>query len=145
VTAPARRRVLLVDDSPDEETFVRHALASASPDAELTVLHDGREILAYLADSDGPDGGRPLPQLILLDLKMPALDGHATLELIRRAYSLGELPIVIFTSSREPSDVIRAYAAGANSYVVKPMVFEEYLNLVGDTAHYWLDINIRHT
>ncbi len=140
-----RPRVVLVDDSPDEAAFVRRALAVSHPDAELTVLHSGHEALARLTrqGSDSPD---PAPaEGVLLDLKLPALDGHAILTELRKRFALGELPIVVFTSSREPADVARAYAAGANSYAVKPLVFEEYLQLVQAAAHYWLDVNVRQS
>lgn len=140
---PTRSHVVLVDDSPDEAAFVRRALVESHPGADLTVFRDGHAVLAYLA-REGADGAEIAPpDVLLLDLKLPALGGHAILAQIRSRFSLGELPVVVFTSSREPSDVSRAYAAGANGYAVKPLVFEEYLRLVQSVAHYWLDVNVR--
>jgi CheY-like chemotaxis protein len=138
-----RKHVVLVDDSPDEAAFVRRALAISHPEAELTVIHSGHEALARLTRQEADSGDAAPADVVLLDLKIPALDGHAILAALRSRFSLGELPVVVFTSSREPSDVSRAYAAGANSYAVKPLVFEEYLQLVQAAAHYWLDVNVR--
>lgn len=137
-----RKRLLLVDDSPHEAEFVRRAVAQACPGAELVVSRTGADALEYLGRAATDNAGR-LPDVILLDLKIPGLDGHAILDLIRRDHTCGELPVVVFTSSREPSDLRRAYGAGANSYLVKPLVFEEYLRLVGLTAQYWLEANSR--
>lgn len=132
----------LVDDSPDEAEFVRRALGKACPDADLVVFRSGAEALEYLS-SAAVDDTRRLPDVVLLDLKIPGLDGHAILDVLRRGHTCGRLPVVVFTSSREPSDLRRAYGAGANSYVVKPLVFEEHLRLVGLTARYWLEANVR--
>lgn len=136
------KRLALVDDSPDEAEFVRRALAKACPDADLVVFSTGAEALEYLSRA-AADETVGLPDVVLLDLKIPGLDGHAILDVLRRGHSCGRLPVVVFTSSREPSDLRRAYGAGANSYVVKPLVFEEYLRLVGLTAQYWLEANVR--
>lgn len=138
MTSVRQNRVVVVDDSPDEEAFVRHALAASHPEAELHVYRSGEEAVAALTT-----GGDGRPALVLLDLKMRGLDGHIVLTRLRQHFRPGALPVVIFTSSREPSDVARAYAAGANSYVVKPTVFEDYLELVASTARYWLDLNVR--
>lgn len=139
------RRVILVDDSADDAAFVRRSLATSRPEVALVVFRDGRNALAGLDTlaGEGEGGGVPA-DLVLLDLKLPGLDGHAILSAIRERYAPAELPVVVFTSSREPSDVARAYAAGANSYVVKPLVFEEFLTCVELTTSYWLDANVRH-
>lgn len=136
------RRLALVDDSADEAEFVRRALTRSCPDAELVVFRTGADALEALGRDAVGDGGW-MPDVILLDLKIPGLDGHAILDVIRKRFDAGELPVVVFTSSREPSDVRRAYGAGANSYLVKPLVFEEYLALVGLAARYWLEANVR--
>jgi two-component system response regulator len=134
---PRRNRIVLVDDSADEVEFVRRALAGAYPDAELVAFRSGADALAHFLD-----GARsPRADMVLLDLKLPRLDGHTILRALRERFSAGELPVVIFTSSRERSDLARAYAAGANSYVVKPLVYERYLTTVEAVARYWLDVN----
>lgn len=143
MTNARRKHVMLVDDSPDEEAFVRHALETAHPAAELTVCHDGRDALAHVRARAAEAGTEALPHVILLDLKMPAVDGQTTLRAMRQSFAPGVLPIVVFTSSREPTDVMRAYEGGANSFLVKPLVFEEYVKLVTATVHYWLDLNVR--
>lgn len=128
-----------MDDSTDDIAFVRRALATNCPDAEFLAFRAGTEAIARLSD----DRAEPRIALVLLDLKLPGLDGHAILAALRSRWSQGQLPIVVFSSSREASDVKRAYANGANSYVVKPLVFEEYTRVVGLTARYWLDLNVK--
>jgi two-component system response regulator len=136
--------MLLVDDSADEAAFVQRALAQGHPDVELTVCSEGPAAVAFLSDLAAAGNAAQLPALVLLDLKMPRVSGQTTLASLRERFSPGMLPIVIFTSSREPSDIIRAYGAGANSYLVKPLVFEEYVQLVTAAAHYWLNLNVRN-
>lgn len=137
-----KKRIVLVDDSSDEAEFVRRALARACPDAELRVFRTGAEAVRYLVGS-GPSRGREeVVHVVLLDLKLPGLGGHAILRELREHHSPGELPVVIFSSSREPSDLEEAYRLGANSFVVKPVVHEDYVEVVGLVARYWLDVNI---
>ena len=134
------KHLVLVDDSADEAQFVRRALASGYPDAQLTVFRSGAEALAHLLGQAGP----PPADVVLLDLKLPGLDGHAILQALRERFAPGDLPVVVFTSSREALDLARAYATGANSYVVKPLVYEEYGRVVSLVARYWLDVNVAH-
>ena len=136
------KRVVLVDDSTDEGEFVRRALAEQCPEAELRVFRSGTEAIAYLVGEGGPHGNGRRAHVVLLDLKLPGLDGHAILGTLREQSTLGDLPVVIFTSSREPSDLARAYALGANSYVVKPLVYERYVEVVGLLVRYWVDVNV---
>ncbi len=133
----SRRFVVLVDDSADEAEFVRRAIAAACPGAEFRAFRGGAEALEQLPNLME---GAP-PAVLLLDLKLPGLNGHAILKELRRRWTAGELPVVVFTSSREPSDVRKAYDAGANSYVVKPVAFEEYSSVVALMARYWLEMN----
>lgn len=135
-----RNLIVMVDDSADEAEFVRRALARRCPDAELRVFQRASDAVQYLTDpmSEGRDAD---VRLVLLDLKLPGLGGHAVLRELRAHHSPGRLPIVIFSSSREPSDVGEAYREGVNSYVVKPVVHEEYVELVGLVGRYWLDAN----
>jgi two-component system response regulator len=136
------KRVVLVDDSWDEAEFVRRALMQRCPDAELRVFRRGMEAVRYLTGSDATEGRTEAAGLVMLDLKLPGHGGHSVLRELRERYAPGELPVVIFSSSREPSDVAKAYRLGANSYVVKPMVHEEYVEVVGLVARYWLDVNV---
>lgn len=134
---PRRKRIILIDDSENEAEFVRRALAVGYPEAELVTFRGGSDALAHLCDASHPLRA----DVVILDLKLPGLDGHAILQALRERFPTGDLPVVMFTSSREASDLARAYDAGANSYVVKPLVYEEYLRVVGRLARYWLDLN----
>ena len=136
-----RKRVILVDDSPDEVEFILRTLTSRYPGAEVTVFRDGEAAIRHFRDERNGDNG--VAHLVLLDLKLPRVSGHDILEAVRSRFTSGRLPVVAFTTSREPSDVSRAYALGANSYVVKPVAFETYLDVVEMTVRYWLDLNVR--
>ena len=136
-----RKHMILVDDSVDEAEFVRRALLPRFPDAELQIFRRGAEALEYLSGRGSPVGEDTSVHIVLLDLKLPGHGGHEVLRELRKRWSPGELPVVIFSSSREPSDVKEAYRLGANSYVVKPVVHEQYVEVVGFVARYWLDAN----
>jgi CheY-like chemotaxis protein len=126
--------ILLVDDDPDDVTLAMRALARQNLANRVHVVGDGAEALAYLRES-----GRP--RLVLLDLKLPKVTGLEVLEQIRNDQRLKTLPVVILTSSREEPDVARAYALGANSYIVKPVDFDQFLRAVSEVGMYWLLIN----
>jgi CheY-like chemotaxis protein len=126
--------ILLVDDDPDDVTLAMRALARQNLANRVHVVGDGAEALAYLRES-----GRP--RLVLLDLKLPKVTGLEVLEQIRDDPRLKTLPVVILTSSREEPDVARAYALGANSYIVKPVDFDQFLRAVSEVGMYWLLIN----
>lgn len=138
----SRKRIVLVDDSADDAEFVRRAVERHYPDAEFVVHRSGEEGAAALVASvaDSMESG---PDLVLLDLKLPRFDGHAVLRELRQRVPAASLPVVVFTSSREPGDIARAYAAGANSYVAKPVAFDTYQEVVGAVVRYWLDVNVR--
>jgi CheY-like chemotaxis protein len=126
--------ILLVDDDPDDVTLAMRALARQNLANRVHVVGDGAEALAYLRDS-------ARPRLVLLDLKLPKVTGLEVLEQIRNDPRLQTLPVVILTSSREEPDVARAYALGANSYIVKPVDFDQFLRAVSEVGMYWLLIN----
>jgi CheY-like chemotaxis protein len=127
--------VVLVDDSPNDATFVDRAVEGREPPVELRVFSRGADALAHLADR-GEEVG-----LVLLDLKLPGINGLRILGDIRRHTGRAALPVVIFTSSTEPRDIEEAYAAGANSYVVKPVPFEDFIALVQVVLRYWLEVS----
>lgn len=131
--------VMLVDDSPTDGDFIQAALSRAEVRATVARFRRGEEALARLEREAA--SGTVMPALVLLDWKMPGIGGLDTLVGIRERYDPGALPVVVFTSSREPSDIANAYRAGANSYVVKPVTFEEFSAAVVDTVHYWLAVN----
>ena len=137
------RAILLVEDNPDDELLMRRALAKNDVAGEVVVAHDGVEALEYLFSS-GSYAGRPaeaMPRLILLDLKLPRLNGFEVLQRVRADERTRLLPVVILTSSRERRDVLEGYGLGANSYVRKPVDFEQFLKVVEQLKLYWLGIN----
>lgn len=137
--------VLIVEDDPNDVLLLQRAFSKVSVPHDLRIARDGEEALDYL-EGAGPYADRaahPLPCLVLLDLKLPRRSGLEVLEGIRRTPALSGLPVIILTSSREESDIQRAYERGANSYLVKPVGFEGLLDLVRELAGYWLSLNRR--
>jgi len=127
--------VLLVEDNPDDATLTRLALRMGMP-ANLEIASDGQEALDYLLD-DAND----LPRLVLLDLKLPTVDGLEVLRRIREHDRTCLMPVVILTSSSAPNDVAASYRQGANSYVRKPVDFEQFAELIRQIGSYWLVVN----
>src|SRR5438874_1006611 len=126
MSIPEQAVILLVDDSDNDIMLARRALAQAGIRNPIHVVHDGESAIAYLAGT-GPyvnRDGYPLPDLVLLDLKMLGMDGFEVLRWIRRQPSLKALRVVVLTSSEDIYDIGRAYEAGANSFLVKPFDFE---------------------
>ena len=135
--------ILLVEDNADDETLTLRALKRHNISNPVVVARDGVEALDYLF-ATGPHAGRDameLPQVMLLDLKLPRLDGLEVLRRVRADERTHRLPVVILTSSREESDVVRGYDLGANSYVRKPVDFNEFLESVRQLGLYWLILN----
>ena len=137
------RLILLVEDNPDDELLAMRALKKNGILSEVVVARDGVEALDYLFGA-GEHTGRDvsvMPHLILLDLKLPRIDG---LEVLRRLRSDGRtrlLPVVILTSSKEQQDMLDSYGLGANSYVRKPVNFEQFVLAVEQLKLYWLSLN----
>ncbi len=137
------KTILLVEDNPDDEALTMRALRRHNIANPVVVAHDGVEALDYLFGT-GAHAGRDLtqlPQVMLLDLKLPKLDGLAVLRRVRADDRTHRLPVVILTSSREENDVMRGYDLGANSYVRKPVDFNEFLESVRQLGLYWLILN----
>jgi two-component system response regulator len=135
--------ILLVEDNPDDELLTLRALKKNNITNEVVVAHDGAEALDYLWGT-GPQQGRAIvPQVILLDLKLPKIDGLEVLRRVRTEQKTKLLPVVILTSSNEERDRMESYNLGANSYVRKPVDFVKFTEAVRQLGLYWLLLNER--
>src|SRR5258705_4711509 len=138
---PDQAVILLAEDREDDIALIRKAFARAYVLNPLQVVRDGEEAIAYLS-GEGKYSNRaefPLPDLLLLDLKMPRVDGFEVLQWIREQPSLSSLRIVVLTSSNQLRDVNRAYQLGANSFLVKPLDFQNFRSLSKMIEGYWLN------
>jgi DNA-binding response OmpR family regulator len=135
--------MLLVEDNVDDETLTLRALRKNNIRNEIVVAHDGVEALDYLF-ATGAHAGRDLnvmPQVAFLDLKLPRIDGLEVLRRVRAEWRTRRLPVVILTSSNEEEDRINGYGLGANSYVRKPIDFNQFVESVRQLGLYWLILN----
>lgn len=129
------RPILLVEDNPDDERLTIRALRRAKLTNPIQVARDGEEALAALFAAD------PLPSVVLLDIKLPKIDGLEVLQQIRAHPRTHVLPVVVLTSSSEERDIIESYSLGANSYVRKPVDFDQFTHAVTQLGLYWVLIN----
>lgn len=134
--------ILLVEDNPDDVKLTMRAFRKVNLRNQVLVARDGQEALDLLL-GNGEQGRNPQPTLVLLDLKLPKVDGLEVLRRIRANERTRLLPVVILTSSREERDLVSSYSLGANSYVRKPVAFEEFLGAVHQLGLYWLLLNER--
>ena len=134
--------ILLVDDDANDEELARIALEDSQIPHRLVVVRDGAEALDWLSQH-GPASaaGAVTPHLILLDLKLPKVNGLEVLEQIRNAQRTRLVPVVVFTSSIEDRDLLEAYRRGANAYIRKPVDFHEYKALIVDVGAFWIRRN----
>lgn len=136
--------ILLIEDNPDDEKLTLRAFRRNNIPNPIAVARDGIEALDFLfargAYLDRAD--KPLPALIVLDLKLPRLDGMGVLKAVRAHERTRLLPVVILTSSNEDGDVIASYSLGANSYVRKPVDFDEFIGTANLIGTYWLMANL---
>lgn len=134
--------ILLVEDNPDDELLTLRALMKNHIQNDVIVARDGPEALSYLFGAEDGSGPEPIaPSLVLLDLKLPKIDGIEVLRRIRNHPRTRLVPVVILTSSREEQDLISGYELGANSYIRKPVDFPEFINAVRQLGLYWLILN----
>jgi CheY-like chemotaxis protein len=143
VTQPPGLVVLLVEDNPDHEELVRRAFTERAAPVDLRVVRHGEEALDYLLRRGEYQDTRrsPRPRLILLDLRLPRVDGLDVLAAVKSSAELRSIPAVVLTTSEAEPDVARAYELHANSYLVKPVDFERFEDLVGKVESYWLTLN----
>lgn len=135
--------ILLVEDNPRDEALTLRALKKSNIVNEVVVARDGIEALDYLFGA-GAYADRDLtvmPQLVLLDLKLPKVDGLEVLQTLRHSATTKRLPVVVFTSSSEEEDMLKSYDLGANSYVRKPVDFDQFLEATKQLGLYWLVLN----
>lgn len=135
--------ILLVEDNPDDEALTLRALKKNNIRNEVVVARDGVEAVDYLFGT-GAHTGRDLsalPQVVLLDLKLPRMDGFEVLERIRSSEATRFLPVVILTTSNEDQDRLRGYGLGANSFVRKPVEFDKFIEAIRQLGLYWLILN----
>ena len=135
--------ILLVEDNPDDEALTLRALKKNNILNEVVVAHDGAEALDYLFGTGTHAGRNPshLPQVVLLDLKLPKVDGLEVLRRIRADERTKLLPVVVLTSSKEEQDLLKSYSLHANSYVRKPVDFTQFTEAVRQLGLYWLILN----
>jgi two-component system response regulator len=139
-----KKTILLVEDNPDDEALTLRALRKSNVANKVVVVRDGQEASDYLFQ-EGAHAGRPAsegPQLVLLDLKLPKMDGVDVLRRIRADENTKLLPVVVLTSSDEQRDVLETYSLGANSYVRKPVDFVQFTEAVKQLGLYWLVLNV---
>ncbi len=139
----SEKMILLVEDNADDEALTLRALNKNKIANKIVVVRDGAEALDYLF-SAGAHADRDVnekPQVILLDLKLPKVDGLEVLRRLRADPRTHMLPVVVLTSSKEEQDMIKAYSLGVNSYVRKPVDFNQFVEAIGQLGLYWLVLN----
>jgi len=137
------KTILLVEDNPDDEALTFRALTKNNIDSHVVVAHDGAEALDYLFCT-GQYSERDVnldPEVVLLDLNLPKVSGLEVLHRLRTNERTKNLPVVILTSSNEEQDLLKGYDNGANSYVRKPVDFNEFIDAVRQLGLYWLELN----
>lgn len=137
------RIILLVEDNPDDAQLALRAFETTAVLKKIVVAHDGQEALDYLFAA-GPFVDRSpefMPDVVLLDLKLPKIDGLGVLHRIRADERTRRLPVVVLTSSNEERDIVRSYNLGANSFVQKPVDFIQFIDAAQQLGLYWLSLN----
>jgi len=137
------RTILLVEDNPNDEALTLRALKKNNIQDRVVVARDGAEALDYLFATGAYQDRNPtdVPRVVLLDLKLPKIDGLEVLRRVRANARTKLVPVVILTSSNEEGDLVAGYGSGANSYIRKPVDFTEFSEAVGHLGRYWLQLN----
>lgn len=130
--------ILIAEDDPDDRELAEEALALTPCGSHLSFVKDGQELMDYLEQTgDYANQDLPLPDLILLDLNMPRIDGRTALRRIRESDRLKHIPVVILTTSKDDREVNHAYMNGANSFITKPSDFEDFVATLAKAEDYW--------
>jgi CheY-like chemotaxis protein len=138
--APPEYPILLVEDNLDDILITKRAMAKGRIRNKLYIVNDGEEALDFF-NKRGKYEGAPTPTLVLLDLKMPKLDGFEVLKAVKNDENLKSIPIIVLTSSERDKDIDRAYKLGANSYIMKPVNFDNFIETILSIKYYWLTIS----
>lgn len=143
------KKLLLVEDNQDDEILTRRAIEKYSGFSCIDVARDGVDALAYLSIDAGSlihsskiKCSNSLPDLILLDLKMPRLNGHEFIKYVRENPATAHIPIIVLTTSSEEKDIVLSYELGANSFLRKPVNFLDFSKVIKQLSRYWLELNI---
>lgn len=134
-----RKRILLVEDNPNDELLTKMALERSLPEIEIDVARDGHEVIDYFFGQNNSE--HPTPNLIILDLNIPKINGLEVLKRLRTKTKTMTIPIVVLTSSKEVKDIQLSSKYGANSFIRKPVDFVEFTKIADLIGQYWLDIN----
>jgi CheY-like chemotaxis protein len=134
-------QILLVEDDPHDVELIQLALNPYKLVNRMDVVEDGEQALQYLLGQAGSPPSRPLPRLVLLDLKLPKISGTQVLKAIRAHPHTRSLVVVIMTSSQEDKDLNTCYDLGANSYIVKPLDFQQFIEVASQVGLYWMLLN----
>jgi two-component system, response regulator len=133
--------ILMADDDPDDRLMAKEAFEENMLANELRFVEDGEELLDYLYNRGKySDANNPLPGLILLDLNMPKKDGREVLKELKETPQFRRIPVIILTTSKAEEDVLRSYDLGVNSFITKPVTFDELVNVVKNIGKYWFEI-----
>lgn len=134
-----RKRILLVEDNPNDELLTKMALERSLPEIEIDVARDGHEVVDYFFGQNKSE--HPTPNLIILDLNIPKINGLEVLKRLRTETKTMTIPIVVLTSSKEVKDIQLSSKYGANSFIRKPVDFVEFTKIADLIGQYWLDVN----
>jgi two-component system, response regulator len=137
------KKILLIEDNPMDVDLTRRALQKSNITNELSHVEDGVKALKYFFGEDGNSGcsSEGLPLLVLLDLKLPLVDGLEVLRRMRSTEKTRLVPVVVLTSSNEMKDIVASYRSGANSFIRKPVKFSEFAEVIRQLCEYWLTLN----
>ena len=141
-SAAPRYHILLVEDNPVDLDLALRAFSRNAPHNVIEVARDGEEAVAYMSRWDA---GHPVPAMILLDIKLPRINGLEVLRQLKAHPRFGYIPVVMMTTSREDADIEHAYELGANSYIIKPVNFERFIEVAKNVEQYWCQLNERPT
>ena len=134
-------QILLIEDDPNDVELIHIALDSYHFVNQINVVSDGEQAIHYLFGKDGQPPNQPLPKLVLLDLKLPKINGLQVLEMIRSSPRTRNLVVVVMTSSGENRDLKACYDLGVNSYIVKPLDFQQFVEMSQQVGFYWMMLN----